>query len=110
MPWLCIERYNDREFVSLLYFEPKVEKEAQANYRFIELSDADAELGLQTLTEYYRGGMWTRNKPKAPIVEPTKVAEMLSRMVAIVKTSHFEGERQTARDFYKKLSGKDCPE
>lgn len=98
--WLTVEDFHGKTHIGLAFFEPS-EHERKSKVRRIAIGDEDAKLSLDLLTRLYRDQITPPTVARSP-----KAEKALNAIIGIIKTSEHEGEREAARQAYKKVTGK----
>lgn len=97
--FLCVERWHGRTFVGVCSGAVAHPREDKHRFRHIPLSDGDAALEIQLLERLYVREIYGAE-------DKVRDAAFVARLVAIIRTSWFDGEIANAKALYEKVTGR----
>lgn len=115
MAWLVINTFNGADYYSILHDKYKKTGEFDLGpVQYIPITDLEVALGLDRLTLLYKAEQEALRKKWKPTAEDIATAEaakakhdaLVERIVRIIKESNQPGEVDSAKGFYKTITGK----
>lgn len=117
MAWLMINTFNGVDYYSVLHDKYKKTGEFSLGpVRYIEITEAEAALSLDKLILLYKAEQEALKKKEEPQSEEelalaaeakVKHDDLVERITRIIKESNQPGEVDSAKGFYKTITGKD---
>lgn len=109
--WLRVHNFNGREYYQIVFDYKKGDEFLLGTERYIDISQAEASLGLDSLVMLHHAKQEALRK-KAELSAEELAAlvaheDLVNRITRIIKESNQAGEVESARGFYKKVTGKD---
>lgn len=105
MPWLLMQKFHGRLHAQVYFFNPLNQKwDASWLFdRIIEITESEANLPweeLEIIARARHSGLISIDQPKEQVDEA-----LSKRLAEIIKTSHFEGERNNAKSLFERMNG-----